>query len=328
MLDRMTPEPLVATGPASPSTPPTSGSTCAPTSACRHGTASSCRSTCSCRATAAPAAGAGDPQHGPLPQGRLVRRLGPPSPPTSRARLRLLPPRCPRHRPLRRRPGRRVHGGRDAGRPRRRRVAGRPAVVHRRGRDVGPVLRRVHLDPGRRDAAAAPQGHRADPGDRRPLHGRRPLRRRRDDGQRAGPVRRQPGRDERAAGAAVGVGRGLAGSLAERLEATPVWLFQWARQQRDGPYWRQGSLAPDYGRIEAAVLHIGGWMDEYVDAAIRMQAQLRERRRPGGRSSARGSTGSRTTPTRARTSTGCARWSAGSTAGSRTSPTAPRSSLP
>jgi uncharacterized protein len=59
----------------------------------------------------------------------------------------------------------------------------------------------------------------------------------------------------------------------ERLEATPVWLFEWARQQRDGPYWRQGSLAPDYGRIEAAILHITGWMDEYVDAAFRMQAR-------------------------------------------------------
>jgi putative CocE/NonD family hydrolase len=58
----------------------------------------------------------------------------------------------------------------------------------------------------------------------------------------------------------------------ERLEATPVWLFEWARQQRDGPYWRRGSLAPDYGRIEAAILHITGWMDAYVDAAVRMQA--------------------------------------------------------
>jgi len=58
-----------------------------------------------------------------------------------------------------------------------------------------------------------------------------------------------------------------------RLEATPVWLFEWARQQRDGPYWRRGSLAPDYGRIEAAILHITGWMDEYVDAAVRMQAR-------------------------------------------------------
>ncbi|HEV7604999.1 MAG TPA: CocE/NonD family hydrolase, partial [Candidatus Limnocylindrales bacterium] len=57
-----------------------------------------------------------------------------------------------------------------------------------------------------------------------------------------------------------------------RLEATPPWLIEWLRQQHDGPYWRQGSLAPDYGAIEAAILNIGGWMDSYVDAALRMQA--------------------------------------------------------
>jgi uncharacterized protein len=59
----------------------------------------------------------------------------------------------------------------------------------------------------------------------------------------------------------------------ERLEATPVWLFRWAHEQRDGPYWRVGSLAPNYGRIEAAVLQFAGWMDEYVDAALRIQAR-------------------------------------------------------
>ena len=57
-----------------------------------------------------------------------------------------------------------------------------------------------------------------------------------------------------------------------RLEATPPWLIEWLRQQHDGPYWRQGSLAPDYDAIEAAILNIGGWMDSYVDAAFRMQA--------------------------------------------------------
>jgi len=57
-----------------------------------------------------------------------------------------------------------------------------------------------------------------------------------------------------------------------RLEATPPWLFEWLRQQHDGPYWRSGSLAPDYEAIEAAILSIGGWMDSYVDAAFRMQA--------------------------------------------------------
>ena len=57
-----------------------------------------------------------------------------------------------------------------------------------------------------------------------------------------------------------------------RLEATPPWLFGWLRQQHDGPYWRSGSLAPDYDAIEAAILNVGGWMDSYVDAALRMQA--------------------------------------------------------
>ena len=57
-----------------------------------------------------------------------------------------------------------------------------------------------------------------------------------------------------------------------RLEATPPWLIEWLRQQHDGPYWRAGSLAPDYGTIEAAILNVGGWMDSYVDAAFRMQA--------------------------------------------------------
>ncbi len=56
----------------------------------------------------------------------------------------------------------------------------------------------------------------------------------------------------------------------ERIEQTPIWLLEWLRQQHDGPYWRQGSLAPDYGRIEAAILMFGGWMDSYVDPVFRM----------------------------------------------------------
>ncbi len=60
-----------------------------------------------------------------------------------------------------------------------------------------------------------------------------------------------------------------------RLEATPPWLFEWLRQQHDGPYWRSGSLAPGYDGIEAAILNLGGWMDSYVDAALRMQAACR-----------------------------------------------------
>jgi putative CocE/NonD family hydrolase len=58
-----------------------------------------------------------------------------------------------------------------------------------------------------------------------------------------------------------------------RLDATPPWLFAWIRHQTDGQYWRQGSLAPDYDSIEAAIFNIGGWHDSYVDPAFRMQAR-------------------------------------------------------
>src|SRR5688572_26799303 len=56
----------------------------------------------------------------------------------------------------------------------------------------------------------------------------------------------------------------------ERLEKTPIWLVEWLRQQHDGPYWRHGSLAPSYERIEAAILMFGGWMDSYIDPVFRM----------------------------------------------------------
>ena len=65
----------------------------------------------------------------------------------------------------------------------------------------------------------------------------------------------------------------------ERLEKTPIWLYEWLRQQHDRPYWRQGSLAPDYGSIEAATFSIGGWMDEYVDPVLRMQERCTAPRR-------------------------------------------------
>jgi uncharacterized protein len=44
----------------------------------------------------------------------------------------------------------------------------------------------------------------------------------------------------------------------ERLEATPPWLLAWMREQTDGPYWRHGSLAPDYDALDCAVFAIAG----------------------------------------------------------------------
>ena len=57
-----------------------------------------------------------------------------------------------------------------------------------------------------------------------------------------------------------------------RLDVTPPWLLTWLRNQTDGPYWRQGSLAPEYDAIEVPIYSMGGWMDSYVDPAFRMQA--------------------------------------------------------
>ncbi len=57
----------------------------------------------------------------------------------------------------------------------------------------------------------------------------------------------------------------------DRLERTPPWLFPWIREQTDGPFWREGSLAPDYEALECAVFQIAGWTDSYVDSAFRIQ---------------------------------------------------------
>jgi putative CocE/NonD family hydrolase len=56
-----------------------------------------------------------------------------------------------------------------------------------------------------------------------------------------------------------------------RLGATPPWTLEWLRQQQDGPYWRRGSLAPDYEQITCAMYHVGGWNDGYTNAVLRMQ---------------------------------------------------------
>jgi predicted acyl esterase len=59
-----------------------------------------------------------------------------------------------------------------------------------------------------------------------------------------------------------------------RIETTPAWVVEWIRRQHDGPYWRNGSLRPDYGRIVCPVLICAGWRDGYRTAALRMARNL------------------------------------------------------
>jgi putative CocE/NonD family hydrolase len=61
----------------------------------------------------------------------------------------------------------------------------------------------------------------------------------------------------------------------ERLENNEPYLLKWVKHQVDGPYWRNGSLRPDYSRVQAAVYLIGGWHDGYANAMLRMYTQLK-----------------------------------------------------
>jgi uncharacterized protein len=62
-------------------------------------------------------------------------------------------------------------------------------------------------------------------------------------------------------------------TLARRFDSVP-WLITWLEQQQDGPYWRRGSLRPDYGRLTIPAFLIGGWYDGYRDSVPRMFARV------------------------------------------------------
>jgi hypothetical protein len=53
------------------------------------------------------------------------------------------------------------------------------------------------------------------------------------------------------------------------------WVLTWLRHQRDGSYWRHGSLRPGYERITCATMLVGGWADGYRNNSLRTFAALR-----------------------------------------------------
>ena len=56
----------------------------------------------------------------------------------------------------------------------------------------------------------------------------------------------------------------------DRIDSTPPWVLRWLAEQHDGPYWRNGSLRPEYERIECPVFIVSGWHDGYRTAGLRM----------------------------------------------------------
>ena len=61
----------------------------------------------------------------------------------------------------------------------------------------------------------------------------------------------------------------------DRIDSTPPWVLRWLAEQHDGPYWRNGSLRPEYERIECPVFIVSGWHDGYRTAGLRMAEKLR-----------------------------------------------------
>jgi predicted acyl esterase len=61
-----------------------------------------------------------------------------------------------------------------------------------------------------------------------------------------------------------------------RIETNEPWMLTWLREQRDGAYWRHGSVRPDYDRIECPTMIVAGWADGYRNNSFRMIERLRE----------------------------------------------------
>ena len=63
-------------------------------------------------------------------------------------------------------------------------------------------------------------------------------------------------------------------TLAARFDQAP-WLLRWMKEQRDGPFWRRGTLSPRYDRVRVPAMLIGGWYDGYRDSVPRMLEGVR-----------------------------------------------------
>src|SRR3954469_15391106 len=55
----------------------------------------------------------------------------------------------------------------------------------------------------------------------------------------------------------------------ERIDELVPW-FSSIDEQNDSPYWRRGSLRPDYHLIQVPTMVVGGWQDVYRNAMLRI----------------------------------------------------------
>jgi uncharacterized protein len=60
-----------------------------------------------------------------------------------------------------------------------------------------------------------------------------------------------------------------------RIQTFEPWALTWLTEQIDGPYWRHGSVRPDYDRIDCPTMVIAGWADGYRNTSFRVMERLR-----------------------------------------------------
>jgi len=70
-------------------------------------------------------------------------------------------------------------------------------------------------------------------------------------------------------------GDGWRDEWVRRIETNQPWALTWLREQLDGPYWRAGSVRPDYDRIACPTMIIAGWADGYRNNSFRLIERLR-----------------------------------------------------
>ena len=64
-------------------------------------------------------------------------------------------------------------------------------------------------------------------------------------------------------------GEGWRDEWMARIAEHEPWLLIWMEEQLDGPYWRHGSVRPDYGRIQCPTMIVAGWADGYRNNTFR-----------------------------------------------------------
>ncbi len=70
------------------------------------------------------------------------------------------------------------------------------------------------------------------------------------------------------------VGPGWKRQWLERLEILQPFPALWLQHQRRDAFWRHGSVCEDYGKLQCAILAVGGWADGYTAAVFRLVENL------------------------------------------------------